>query len=85
MGQSFAASGKDVVILVDSLSRFAHALAQMLKVDQNVTYPPAVYQQIAQILEKFGAFSKGSLTGIFTVLAQQDDFQSDLVDHIRYC
>lgn len=83
MGQSFAASGKDVVILVDSLSRFAHALAQMLKVDQNVTYPPAVYQQIAQILEKFGAFSKGSLTGIFTVLAQQDDFQSDLVDHIR--
>ena len=83
----FRHQGKRVVLLFDSISRFARAQREIgLAVGEPPTtrgYPPSVYTLLPQIVERCGAFTRGSLTGVFSVLVDGDDIDEPISDAMR--
>jgi flagellum-specific ATP synthase len=80
--------GKRVLLLMDSLTRVAHAQREIgLAVGEPPTtkgYTPSVFSLISSIVERAGASSAGgSITGIYTVLAEGDDQSDPIVDAAR--
>jgi flagellum-specific ATP synthase len=78
IASSFSASGKHVLVLMDSLSRVADAQREVaLSMGEPIGlkgYPPSVFQRLAQLVEIAGCFGHqtGSVTALFTVLAQDE-------------
>lgn len=81
--------GLHVLLLVDSLTRYAQAQREIaLSVGEPPAtrgYPPSVFSKLTQLVESAGnsAESKGSMTAIYTVLAEGDDQQDPIADAAR--
>ncbi|AHG19662.1 ATP synthase [Chania multitudinisentens RB-25] len=84
----FRDKGKDVLLLVDSLTRYAMALREIAlslgEPPATKGYPPSVFGLIPRLVESAGnSESAGSMTAIYTVLAEGDDQQDPIVDCAR--
>src|SRR5208282_147250 len=87
VSEYFAMRGKNVLLVVDSLTRFAMAQREIgLAAGEPPTakgYTPSVFTLLARLIERAGKFSKGSITAFYTVLMEGDDQQDPLVDGAR--
>lgn len=83
----FASRGMHVLLILDSLTRFAMAAREigLAAGEPPATkgYPPSVFTRLARVLERAGKFSEGSVTGFYTVLMEGDDEQDPIVDSAR--
>jgi len=83
----FAAEGKHVLLVLDSLTRFAMAAREIgLAAGEPPTakgYTPSVFTRLAKLVERTGQFRVGSITAFYTVLMEGDDQQDPLVDAVR--
>ncbi len=87
VAEYFAAQGKHVLLMLDSLTRFAMAAREIgLAAGEPPTakgYTPSVFTRLARLVERAGQFRTGSITAFYTVLMEGDDQQDPLVDAVR--
>ncbi len=87
VAEYFRAQGLDVMLMMDSVTRFAMAQREVgLAVGEPPTtkgYPPSVYSLLPQLLERAGTSERGSVTGIYTVLVEADDMNDPIADATR--
>ncbi|HEY9555708.1 MAG TPA: FliI/YscN family ATPase, partial [Acidimicrobiales bacterium] len=87
IAESFRDDGRDVVLMMDSLTRFAMAQREVgLSAGEPPAtrgYPPSVFTLLPRLLERAGAGATGSITGLYTVLVEGDDMQDPIGDAAR--
>jgi flagellum-specific ATP synthase len=87
VAEYFARQGKSVLLVLDSLTRFAMAAREVgLAAGEPPTakgYTPSVFNRLARLIERAGQFERGSITAFYTVLMEGDDQQDPLVDAVR--
>ena len=87
IAEHFASTGKHVLLVVDSLTRYAMAQREIgLAAGEPPTtkgYTPSVINVLARLVERAGNFTTGSITAFYTVLMEGDDQQDPVVDTVR--
>lgn len=87
VAEYFAGKGKHVLLVLDSLTRYAMAAREVgLAAGEPPTtrgYTPSVFSRLARLVERVGRFRMGSITAFYTVLMEGDDLQDPLVDAVR--
>ena len=82
-----AAQGKHVLLVLDSLTRYAMAAREVgLAAGEppaSKGYTPSVFTRLARLVERVGSFERGSITAFYTVLMEGDDQQDPIVDAVR--
>lgn len=87
IAEYFKNQGKDVLLMMDNLTRYAMARREIgLSIGEPPVargYTPSIYSELPRLLERSGNFDKGSITGVYAVLVEGDDTNEPIADTAR--
>jgi type III secretion protein N (ATPase) len=87
IAEGFRARGADVVLMMDSVTRFARALREIgLAIGEPAVrrgFPPSVFAELPRLFERAGNDARGSITGFYTVLVEDEDGSDPIGEEVR--